>query len=1205
MNLTDLLEGTKEDPNFSDELRNNIISYFNGEIKFEKLNLEKDEICNSWYLRKFTSALTNPMEISEDKEILKKVFRIYFHLMGKYQVISKFLKIDFKKIIEIYPELYRELFDKNELIENVVIDFFNKNPHNASKVLLEKFEKEDILSVLDQDGRLKTEGHYNFTHNLYCLFLMKDIMESFENMDYAETERLSIEYLKRLASDYLIGTSYIAEGNVQGNMIRRSLSEKESEALLALVESDEGRDENICTLEYNFYRLKIDNHKRSIYAFFEHDKDFINFFDFIKDIDVNDERLEFVNRIKKILLKMRPNFYISKLYFIDCKKACAWEGSDIAISELERLIEEHKDLKRPLLKHFINYTVEHFACSFAVHSKVMELLIAKYGIACVLDHFNTRSDRDYIAGIYLISKFAETKELQMIEFSLYNTMLDDFLRIVARDEITAMELKNYVMGLSDEVQLQNAFKPNIGSIGSFAEWYIFKGQPLERIVEICLASSNNALIKFMISYFIRCEKEFPQKYLLDLVMQININTDNFVKEYLMYAENYSRNYSSDNKYLFRSNFYDNDIFAMGLKYLENNNINCVEMSEYLLPQHKQMLIESIYSGEKAKREAAFLINFLDEKQKTFLDSLMNTLKNLDESVVPEVEEKIYGEIGKYSKNKERMAVEVLCHYASDKERLQKLYSQVKDGKSREIIAEALDLNLKNIYANANGEFNLDKYLDNVYKKQRKAPLDFDKLILPQRKDGKDSVRAIEHLILSYKTSDEFTINKEALLLSEYFTEDSMNEFAKTVFINCSGSNIDSKNKWQLLMPIMHGDYAVLKEIKKFIEELAANSRQKLAAYLIKSMGLRGTKETFVIIEQLLRKSKQKMVRTACEEAFEIAAEQLGISKGELGDQLVGDMGFVNGYIPLDYGSQIIKLYVSKSLKFEIENENWKIYKSLPQPLKDDNEEKVEAAKEKFKLLKKELRDMVKIQNNRLEDAFVEWRLWSREKWQKLFLENPIMNILGKSILWGIYKEEKLIKTFAFDTEIFDIDYEEVEINGKDEIGIVHPLELNEEDLEKWQAIFQENEITSLFGQLDREILEVEDEALLEFFPKDYPRKSPSTFVERLRKKGWNIGSVRDAGSFDEIYKEIKALNIGIEATFTDSLYVGGYGYEVYHSEDGLIGLFKIEFYRLGKLSRGSYDYEELEHYQDLRYKPAELPKRIVSELLFELKKALE
>lgn len=1200
----ELLEATKDDRNFSEELRNNIVAYFNGEIKFKKLGLGEDTICNSWYLRKYTSSLKNPLEISSDKKVLKRVFRVYFYLMGKNQVISKFLRIDFKKIIEIYPELYKEYFDKSELIKDVIIEFFNRNPNNAKNLLLEKFERKDILKVLDKNKKLKTGGYYNFSRNIYCVFLMDEIRQSYENKDFGEMKDLSIKYIKRLADDYLIGLSYIAEGNTNGSEIRRSLSSKESSALLTLIKSGKNWEENIEILENYFFRLKVGNYLRPVYAFIEHDKDFISFFDYIKNINVANEKLKFVNRIRKLILDLRPNFYISKLYFEESEKYGARENVDESLNKLESLMKEHENLKRPLLKYFVNYTVENFSSNFIVHSKAMELLVTKYGLDSIMNHFKVRTQKDYVTGIYLISKFAQSRELKMVEVSIYNMLLDNFLEKAAKDNSSIMNLKNYILGLSDSVDIQNSLKTSITSIGIFSEWYIFRGQSLERLVEICLGSNNRSLVKMLILYFIRCEEEFPHQYLLDLVMKLNINIDTFVKEYIVYAEYFGKGYSEKGTYYFRNNYYKNDIFAAGLKYLEDGNVDCLQIGEKLSPNLKKVLVEGVFYEGKVKREASFLVDYLNEKQKAVLEVFMDKLKNLDESVVSEVEEKIYKEIKKYPMQKEIMAVEVLCHYGKDKERLKKLYIEVKDAKSRELISAKLELDLKDMYKDVNGDFDLDNYLDNVYKKQKKSPMELDKLILPKRKDGKDAERAVEHLLLSYKTSDEFTISKEALVIAECFTKESMTEFAKSIFINWINSKMDTKTKWQLLIPIIHGDYELVCQIEKFIEKLAGNSRQKLAVYLLKAIGLNGTREAFVIIDKISRRTKVKSLREAGSEAFEIAADQLGITKGELGDQLVGDMGFVDGYIPLDYGNRIMKLYVGKGMKFEIENENGKIYKSLPKGTKDDDEEKVEEAKGKFKILKKELRDMVKLQSSRLEDALGEWRIWKSEKWQALFLNNPIMNILGKSLLWGIYEEERLIKTFAFDTEIFDIDYEDWELKKDDRIGIVHPLELEAEELRRWKEIFEESEIMMLFGQLDREILGARDKEVLEFTPIDFPRKSPSTFINRLRKKGWNIGSVRDAGSFNEIYKEIKGWNIGIEATFTDDLFVGGYGYEVYHSDDGLIGIEKVEFYRLGKISRESYDYDELENYRDLRYKTSELPERIVSELLFELKSAL-
>jgi hypothetical protein len=275
----------------------------------------------------------------------------------------------------------------------------------------------------------------------------------------------------------------------------------------------------------------------------------------------------------------------------------------------------------------------------------------------------------------------------------------------------------------------------------------------------------------------------------------------------------------------------------GVKYLEDAGINCLEYGRKFSDKLKKVILENAYGEEKIKREATLLIEYLGGKQKGVVQVAQKALKNLDESVVSEV----------------------------------------------------VGLDLEDLYKDEDGNFDIDIYLDSVYKKEKKFPMELDKLILPKRKDGKDAERAVEQLVISYKNSDELTINKEALLIAKSFTEESIKEFAKSVFIYWVNSSMNVKTKWQLLIPVIHGDYELVRELSKFIEELAANSRQKMAIYLIKALGLNGAKEAFVAIDKIGRKTKFKTLRLASSEAFEIAADQLGISKGELGDQLVGEI----------------------------------------------------------------------------------------------------------------------------------------------------------------------------------------------------------------------------------------------------------------------------------------------------------------------------
>lgn len=1181
MELIELLENTRNYNSFSDTLKANIIEYFEGQRDFESIGLDSAKSGSAWSMM---DALKTPWQISENKDIIQRVCRVFFSLVEKNDVDDAVRRVDFKEIIKIYPEFYSEIMPKDKLMYKIFIEEGHWRLQDGIADLIDIFDEEEIKDFLINYPMLKSGGFYKYSRNLLCVYNIAKIRGSYEKKEYDNIKKYVLEYLSILADDYLASDDYIKEGKIRGDKFRKALSSDEKNAFLELINTGENWNSNIKFLKENLFKVRTGSSKRIKYAFIEHDEDFTSLYNAIDSMKIRTESMEFISRFSKLLQEVTSSFYLNK-YYSNFRKSCAWGSAQKAVEGFSNYLEKYNHMADKHADYFVVYTIEHYACRPKVHSETMKLLVEKFGVDYVVDHMNVKGDMDLMKGIYLVSKYGMNDKLNEMREERYEKILENFLPIIAKDEAYAEELKDYILCKSDKVDFKKALKTKIEDINEDGQWYFFEGKRLERIVEMVLTAKKPKLTEWMIFSFLREDEQIVHKFLLDEVIKLDINTGAFLKELLSFIDGR----------------YHVDVLSRGVKYLEDNGINCVELAEKFGAKSKKIMLDAIYLDKKTKQEAVYLVNYLGDKQKGVVQGALTALKNLHKSVIAEVEEKIYSELESYKGDKEVYGVEVLCHYASDKERLKKCYNTVKEPKSRDILAEAIGLDLEDLYRDSEGNFDLDLYLDSVYKKQKKFPMELDKLELPVRKDGKDAVKAVEQLIITYKNSDELTINKEALAIAKCFTEESIKSFAKSVFLYWTSSDMEAKTKWQLLIPVIHGGFELIKELEKFIEKLGVNSRQKMAVYLIKAMGLNGSKEAFIAIDRIGRRTRLKTLRIASSEAFEIAAEQLGISNGELGDQLVGDMGFVDGYIPLDYGKQIMKLYIGKSLKFEIENEAGKSYKSLPKGSKDDDEEKIAEAKEKFKQLKKELKDMVTLQTNRLEDALIEWRLWDWSKWKELFLDNPIMNVLGKGLVWGIYEENKLIKSFAFDTEIFDMDYEDVEPKENQKIGIVHPLELSNEETAGWKEVFEENETTILFDQLDREIIEVEDEEALEFVPKDFPRKNPATFINRLRKKGWNIGSVRDGGSFNEVYKELRILNVGIELTLLEHPYVGYYGYEA-DSDDGFVGVEKIEFYRLGKISRGSYIYDELEKHNGLRYKASELPKRLVSELLFELKR---
>jgi hypothetical protein len=80
----------------------------------------------------------------------------------------------------------------------------------------------------------------------------------------------------------------------------------------------------------------------------------------------------------------------------------------------------------------------------------------------------------------------------------------------------------------------------------------------------------------------------------------------------------------------------------------------------------------------------------------------------------------------------------------------------------------------------------------------------------------------------------------------------------------------------------------------------------------------------------------------------------------------------------------------------------KVRSDLPAPTKADDRDKAEAAVAEWKLLKKTLREVLKIQADRLEDAMITGRRWTPEEFHPLLVKHPLMVNLARQLVLAAY-----------------------------------------------------------------------------------------------------------------------------------------------------------------------------------------------------------
>ena len=472
-------------------------------------------------------------------------------------------------------------------------------------------------------------------------------------------------------------------------------------------------------------------------------------------------------------------------------------------------------------------------------------------------------------------------------------------------------------------------------------------------------------------------------------------------------------------------------------------------------------------------------------------------------------------------------------------------------------------------------FELDYYLDEVYPGRGEPALNLERIEVPVRCDGGNPARAVSYLIDIYRKGDEDSIKDEGVLIGSCMTRESMGRFVRSIYEYWTYKGSRAADKWLLMIPVIHGNRCTLREIESLIYRLGGNSMQRIALYLIDAIALRGDMEAFMTLNRVRKLSKYKSLREGAQEALKGVAEELDISRYEMEDMFIGDMGFGRGDIMLDYGGEVMKLHLEEDFTIGIERETGKIIKALPK--KPYMSVGMLETRDKLKQLKKEIKRELKAQEGRLEEALREFRKWRGGPFRKLLLENLLMSRLGKSLLWGIYRGDILETPFYVEDDFYTLEGRKLAIEESCSIALVHPMELSPGEREAWRLNFSDRVRKDLLGQLTREVVAKEENPLDEL-----PRGPVHKIAGRLKRGGWNPGELTD-----KVIKEVPELNLRAELFLDASIYSGAGNEDL----STLVGAKSIKFYPMdmGWEQKVPGDFREVSE-------------RVVSEFTLEVKK---
>ncbi len=416
---------------------------------------------------------------------------------------------------------------------------------------------------------------------------------------------------------------------------------------------------------------------------------------------------------------------------------------------------------------------------------------------------------------------------------------------------------------------------------------------------------------------------------------------------------------------------------------------------------------------------------------------------------------------------------------------------------------------------------------------------------------------------------KFTRSEIADKIAENLNQTDVERFAQEVFSRFIDRGAEAKQKWVIYFTGIMGGSEAVASLQHYIKEWSENSRGAIASEAVKALAFSGSSSALMAVDGMARKFKNKQVRNAANAALVQAAEALHITREELADRIVPDLGFDENLCRIfDYGQRQFKVYLTPALELEIFEDEKKL-KNLPKPGKNDDPEKSEQASRDFKEMKKQMKTAVQSQKARLEYVLLCDRKWSPDAWKELFIKKPVMHCFAIGLIWGAYDEQdQLLQTFRYmeDGSFNTSDEDEYELPEQCRIGLVHPVELDKDLIQTWTEQLSDYEISQPFPQLNRPVYtvlpeEIGKKALQRFSGTELTNLS---LINKMTKFGWEKGAAQDAGCFYEFVRNDiarqekigdKIQNIGYyaELQFSGSYIAAGY----MDAEDVTIEALKI------------------------------------------------
>jgi len=362
-------------------------------------------------------------------------------------------------------------------------------------------------------------------------------------------------------------------------------------------------------------------------------------------------------------------------------------------------------------------------------------------------------------------------------------------------------------------------------------------------------------------------------------------------------------------------------------------------------------------------------------------------------------------------------------------------------------------------------------------------------------------------------------------IKEACDADSLAEFAWDLFQAWLLAGAPTKQKWAFLMLGFFGNDACARMLTPLIRSWPGEAAHARAVTGLDVLGEIGSDVAMMMLHGIAQRVKFKGLQERARQKMDQIAEARGLTADELADRLVPDLGLEDdGSLTLDFGPRTFRVGFDENLTPFVIDASGSRIKDLPKPNSKDEAELADTAVITWKKMKRDARTLSTAQLLRFELAMGSQRRWAAPDFNAFIVRHPLLVHLARRLVWGAFDAEgQLNATFrvAEDRSLATPLDEAFELPQSARVGIVHRLELSDDDVAAWSRLFADYELLQPFDQLARATFTataLEKQAHL--FSRFDDRTVETKKILGLLHRGWQRGAVQDAGFAHDFVKPV-------------------------------------------------------------------------------------